>query len=164
MSLADYSAALDMLEGFGGAEPDPTGFGVWVPGIPVLAGNGLDAANAAPWLSGLINNGVVSGAGAVLGLVPQMLVLFLLLAFLEACGDMSRIAFVLDRVFRRFGLFGGSGGFRREWSQGLDSGRKACYHRSVNRSGAFAARRPDAPGTAGAPGNVRRKDPPEGRR
>ena len=88
--------------------PDTSTYGTWIPGIPVLVGNGLDAANAAPWLSGLINDGIVAGVGAVLGFVPQMLVLFLLLAFLEACGYMSRIAFVLDRVFRKFGLSGKS--------------------------------------------------------
>ena len=88
--------------------PDTSTYGVWVPGIPVLIGNGLDAANAAPWLSGLILDGIVAGVGAVLGFVPQMLVLFLLLAFLEACGYMARIAFVLDRVFRKFGLSGKS--------------------------------------------------------
>ena len=88
--------------------PDPADYGVWVPGIPVLVGNGLEAVGTADWLSGLINDGIVAGVGAVLGFVPQMLVLFLLLAFLEACGYMSRIAFVLDRVFRKFGLSGKS--------------------------------------------------------
>ena len=82
--------------------------GIWVPGIPVLVGNALEAAGAADWLSGLINDGIVAGVGAVLGFVPQMLVLFLLLAFLEACGYMARIAFVLDRIFRKFGLSGKS--------------------------------------------------------
>ena len=88
--------------------PDPADFGVWVPGIPVLIENGLEAAGAADWLSGLILDGIVAGVGAVLGFVPQMLVLFLLLAFLEACGYMARIAFVLDRIFRKFGLSGKS--------------------------------------------------------
>ncbi|HHZ07091.1 MAG TPA: ferrous iron transporter B [Clostridiales bacterium] len=88
--------------------PDASTYGVWVAGIPVLVGNGLDAAGAAPWLSGLINDGIVAGVGAVLGFVPQMLILFFLLAFLEACGYMSRIAFVLDRIFRKFGLSGKS--------------------------------------------------------
>ena len=90
------------------AEPDPADFGVWVPGIPALIGNGLEKAEAPDWLSGLILDGLVAGVGAVLGFVPQMLVLFLLLAFLEACGYMARIAFVLDRIFRRFGLSGKS--------------------------------------------------------
>ena len=90
------------------AEPDPADYGVWVTGIPVLVGNGLEAANAPEWLSGLINDGIVAGVGAVLGFVPQMLILFLLLAFLEACGYMARIAFVLDRIFRKFGLSGKS--------------------------------------------------------
>lgn len=96
----------DYKEAYGA--PDTSTYGVWVPGIPVLIGNGLEAAGAADWLSGLINDGIVAGVGAVLGFVPQMLVLFLLLAFLEACGYMSRIAFVLDRVFRKFGLSGKS--------------------------------------------------------
>ena len=90
------------------AEPDPAEFGVWVPGIPALIGAGLEKAEAPEWLSGLILDGIVAGVGAVLGFVPQMLVLFLLLAFLEACGYMARIAFVLDRIFRRFGLSGKS--------------------------------------------------------
>ena len=88
--------------------PEPDRFGVWVPGIPVLVGNGLEAIGAADWLAGLLNDGIVAGVGAVLGFVPQMLVLFLLLAFLEACGYMARIAFVLDRIFRKFGLSGKS--------------------------------------------------------
>ena len=88
--------------------PDPADYGVWVPGIPVLVSNGLESAGAANWLSGLINDGIVAGVGAVLGFVPQMLVLFLMLAFLEACGYMARIAFVLDRIFRKFGLSGKS--------------------------------------------------------
>ena len=88
--------------------PDPADYGVWVPGIPVLVSNGLESTGAADWLSGLINDGIVAGVGAVLGFVPQMLVLFLMLAFLEACGYMARIAFVLDRVFRKFGLSGKS--------------------------------------------------------
>ncbi|MGI6238801.1 MAG: ferrous iron transport protein B [Christensenellales bacterium] len=106
-TIADYNAALETLDSYA-EEPDPAAYGVWVPGIPALVGNGLDAANAAPWLSGLINDGIIAGVGAVLGFVPQMLVLFLLLAFLEACGYMSRIAFVLDRIFRKFGLSGKS--------------------------------------------------------
>ena len=90
-------------------EPDPAdGYGTWVPGVPVLVEQGLDAIHAAPWLKGLILDGIVAGVGAVLGFVPQMLVLFFLLAFLEACGYMARIAFVLDRIFRKFGLSGKS--------------------------------------------------------
>ena len=103
-----YLEAVKYLEENGFEEPDPAGYGVWVPGIPVLIGNGLETAGAAGWLSGLILDGIVAGVGAVLGFVPQMLVLFLLLAFLEACGYMARIAFVLDRVFRKFGLSGKS--------------------------------------------------------
>ncbi len=79
-----------------------------MPGIPVLIGDGLEKIGCADWLNGLILDGIVAGVGAVLGFVPQMLVLFLLLAFLEACGYMARIAFVLDRVFRKFGLSGKS--------------------------------------------------------
>ena len=103
-SYEDIEHALDAY----GTEPDPADFGVWVPGVPVLVGNLLDSLNCADWLSGLINDGIVAGVGAVLGFVPQMLVLFFLLAILEACGYMSRIAFVLDRIFRRFGLSGKS--------------------------------------------------------
>ena len=88
--------------------PDTSAYGVWVPGIPALVGSGLEAVGCADWLSGLILDGIVAGVGAVLGFVPQMLVLFLLLAFLESCGYMARIAFVLDRAFRKFGLSGKS--------------------------------------------------------
>lgn len=103
-----YLDAVAYLEEHGFGEPDPADYGIWVPGIPALVGKGLEAAGAAHWLAGLINDGIVAGVGAVLGFVPQMLVLFLLLAFLEACGYMARIAFVLDRVFRKFGLSGKS--------------------------------------------------------
>ena len=106
-TLKDYEKALATLDEIGD-EPDPADYGVWVPGIPVLIGSALEAAGAAEWLSGLILDGIVAGVGAVLGFVPQMLVLFLLLAVLEACGYMARIAFVLDRVFRKFGLSGKS--------------------------------------------------------
>lgn len=88
--------------------PDPSEYGVWVPGIPVLAENGLEAINTPEWLNGLLLDGIIGGVGAVLGFVPQMLVLFILLAFLESCGYMARIAFVLDRIFRKFGLSGKS--------------------------------------------------------
>ncbi len=98
----DYTAALAL------EEPDPAAYGVWVPGIPALLDGALESANVAPWLHGLLLDGIVGGVGAVLGFVPQMLVLFLLLAFLEACGYMARIAFIMDRVFRRFGLSGKS--------------------------------------------------------
>ncbi len=103
-----YLEAVTYLEENGFEEPDPADYGIWVPGIPVLVGNALESAGAADWLVGLINDGIVAGVGAVLGFVPQMLVLFLLLAFLESCGYMARIAFVLDRVFRKFGLSGKS--------------------------------------------------------
>ncbi len=103
-----YVDAVDYLSENGFDAPDPADFGVWVPGIPALIGSGLEAAGASEWLSGLILDGIVAGVGAVLGFVPQMLVLFLMLAFLEACGYMARIAFVLDRIFRKFGLSGKS--------------------------------------------------------
>ena len=79
-----------------------------VPGVPVIVGNLLDAVNCAPWLEGLILDGIVAGVGAVLGFVPQMLVLFIFLAFLESCGYMARVAFIMDRIFRKFGLSGKS--------------------------------------------------------
>ncbi|MDO4804559.1 MAG: ferrous iron transporter B [Lachnospiraceae bacterium] len=106
-TLADYEEAEKTLKEIGD-EPDPADYGIWVPGIPVLVESLLDKAHAADWLKGLILDGIVAGVGAVLGFVPQMLVLFLMLAFLEACGYMARIAFVLDRVFRKFGLSGKS--------------------------------------------------------
>ena len=104
----DVKAAAETFEKNEGKSDDPAAFGIWVPGIPAIVGNWLEAAHAAEWLSGLILEGIIAGVGAVLGFVPQMLVLFLLLAFLEACGYMARIAFVLDRIFRRFGLSGKS--------------------------------------------------------
>ncbi len=106
-SLEDYDEAVKTLEEIGD-EPDPADYGTWIPGIPALVESGLDAVGASDWLKGLILDGIVAGVGAVLGFVPQMLVLFLMLAFLEACGYMARIAFVLDRIFRRFGLSGKS--------------------------------------------------------
>ncbi len=89
-------------------EPDPAEYGVWVPGVPVIIESGLDAIGCAGWLKGLILDGIVAGVGAVLGFVPQMLVLFIFLAFLEACGYMARVAFIMDRIFRKFGLSGKS--------------------------------------------------------
>ncbi|MBP5580140.1 MAG: ferrous iron transporter B, partial [Ruminococcus sp.] len=106
-SLEDYNEALSTVERIGD-EPDPADYGVFVPSIPALAESGLDKIGAAEWLKGLIIKGIIGGVGSVLGFVPQMLVLFFLLAFLEACGYMARIAFVLDRVFRKFGLSGKS--------------------------------------------------------
>ncbi|HWP80372.1 MAG TPA: ferrous iron transport protein B [Candidatus Acidoferrum sp.] len=96
------------MEVAGATEPDPAEYGVWVPGVPVMVGSFLENVGAAEWLQGLILDGIVGGVGAVLGFVPQMLVLFLFLAFLEGCGYMARIAFVLDRIFRKFGLSGKS--------------------------------------------------------
>lgn len=104
----DLLAAVAVYDNYEYAEPAPSDYGVWIPGIPVVIENLLTAVNCADWLQGLILDGIIAGVGAVLGFVPQMLVLFLLLAFLEACGYMARIAFVLDRVFRKFGLSGKS--------------------------------------------------------
>ena len=107
-SGADFTAAIATAYDFGFSEPQPDAYGVWIIGIPVLVGRGLEAIGCWEWLSSLILDGIVAGVGAVLGFVPQIFVLFLLLAFLEACGYMSRIAFVLDRIFRKFGLSGKS--------------------------------------------------------
>ena len=104
----DITAAIDLAIKYDGAAPAPADYGVWVPGIPVIIGNGLEAIHCADWLQGLILDGIVAGVGAVLGFVPQMLVLFLLLAILESCGYMARIAFIMDRIFRKFGLSGKS--------------------------------------------------------
>jgi len=103
-----FKDAVSYIEEKGFDEVDPANYGIWVPGIPVLVESCLEKIEVADWLSGLILDGIVAGVGAVLGFVPQMLVLFLLLAFLEACGYMARIAFVLDRIFRKFGLSGKS--------------------------------------------------------
>ncbi len=103
-----YLDGVQYFKQHGFEEPDPADYGVWVPGVPALIEKGLDAVNCAEWLKGLILDGMIAGLGAVLGFVPQMLVLFIFLAFLEACGYMSRIAFVLDRIFRKFGLSGKS--------------------------------------------------------
>ncbi|MBE6683635.1 MAG: ferrous iron transporter B [Ruminococcaceae bacterium] len=105
----DISASVDpVLEG----TPDPSEYGVWVPGVPVLADKLLLDENGEPvvaeWLYSLIQEGIIGGVGAVLGFVPQMIVLFILLAFLESCGYMARIAFMMDRIFRNFGLSGKS--------------------------------------------------------
>lgn len=109
-TVADLNDAVAVYEQYACAEPDPADYGVWVPGIPVLIGNLLDMAGCheGNWLNSLILDGIVAGVGAVLGFVPQMLVLFIFLAFLESCGYMARIAFVLDRIFRKFGLSGKS--------------------------------------------------------
>ncbi len=108
MTHSEVANAIDAAHALGYAEPDPADYGVWVVGVPVLVEKGLSAANTPDWLNSLILDGIVGGVGAVLGFVPQILVLFILLAFLEACGYMSRIAFVLDRLFRKFGLSGKS--------------------------------------------------------
>ena len=105
---SDLKTAVSILSSYGLSEPDPADYGIWVPGIPVVIENGLDVIGCADWLKALILDGIVAGVGAVLGFVPQMLILFFFLAWLESCGYMSRIAFILDRVFRRFGLSGKS--------------------------------------------------------
>ncbi len=111
-TYSDLTKAVETFAKYDGEEPDPAGYGVWVPGIPALLDKALCDSEGNPriaeWLYSLIQDGIVAGVGAVLGFVPQMLVLFLLLAFVEACGYMARVAFVLDRVFRRFGLSGKS--------------------------------------------------------
>ena len=108
ISEAVASEASAVLDEFGEEGPDTAEYGVWVPGVPVLIESGLDAIGCADWLKGLILDGIVAGVGAVLGFVPQMLVLFIFLAFLEACGYMARVAFIMDRIFRKFGLSGKS--------------------------------------------------------
>ena len=108
VNAMSYLDAVDYFEKNGFEEPDPADYGVWVPGVPALVESGLDAVGCADWLKSLILDGIVAGVGAVLGFVPQMLVLFFMLAFVEASGYMARVAFVLDRVFRRFGLSGKS--------------------------------------------------------
>lgn len=88
--------------------PQPLDYGIYVPGIPTITEHALDSINCADWLKSLVVDGIIGGVGAVLGFVPQMLVLFILLAFLEGCGYMSRVAFIMDRIFRKFGLSGKS--------------------------------------------------------
>ena len=111
-SYSDLTEAVETFAKYDGEEPDPADYGVWVPGVPALVDKLLCDSEGEPripdWLYGLIQDGIVAGVGAVLGFVPQMLVLFFLLAFVEACGYMARVAFVLDRIFRRFGLSGKS--------------------------------------------------------
>ena len=104
----ELAKAAETFAEYNGEEPDPANYGIWVPGIPVLVGSLLESMNCGEVLSGLILDGIIAGVGAVLGFVPQMLVLFLFLAFLEECGYMARIAFIMDRIFRRFGLSGKS--------------------------------------------------------
>ena len=104
ITFADYQAALEV------EEPDPSdgSWGLWVPGLGAIIGNALEAADVAPWLQSLVMDGIVAGVGAVIGFIPQMVILFLLLGFLELCGYMSRVAFIMDRIFRKFGLSGKS--------------------------------------------------------
>ena len=104
----ELAEAIAVFEKYEGAAPDPAAYGTWVPGVPVIIEGVLDKIGVSGVIKALILDGIVAGVGAVLGFVPQMLVLFLMLAFLEACGYMARIAFVLDRIFRKFGLSGKS--------------------------------------------------------
>ncbi len=106
--IVDGAAFEDAQETVDAGEPNPADYGVWVAGIPTLLAGWLASIDCIDWLQDLLLNGIVAGVGAVIGFIPQLLVLFLLLAVLESCGYMSRIAFVLDRVFRRFGLSGKS--------------------------------------------------------
>ena len=105
---ADFQEAAATMDKYDYTAPDPADYGVWIPGIPVLVENVLDKVGCAEWLRGLILDGIVAGLGAVLGFVPQILILFIFLAFLEGCGYMARVAFIMDRVFRKFGLSGKS--------------------------------------------------------
>ena len=107
-TYADLQSAVDTYKSYGCEEPDPADYGVFIPSIPDLVSSGLEKANCADWLQGLIVDGIISGVGAVLGFVPQMLVLFILLAILEYCGYLARVAFIMDRIFRKFGLSGKS--------------------------------------------------------
>ena len=106
---ADFADAAATLEKWNCEAPDPASYGIWIPGIPALLENVLSAAGVTDgWLHGLIMDGIVAGVGAVLGFVPQILILFIFLAFLEGCGYMARVAFIMDRIFRKFGLSGKS--------------------------------------------------------
>lgn len=104
ITFADYQKALEV------EEPDPSDgtWGLWIPGLGAIIADAMEAADVAPWLQSLVNDGIVSGVGAVIGFIPQMVILFLLLGILELCGYMSRIAFIMDRIFRKFGLSGKS--------------------------------------------------------
>jgi len=106
---SDLITAIDVLySSYAFTAPNPANHGVWIPGIPVIIEKGLNAINCWYWLKCLILDGIISGVGAVLGFVPQIFVLFIFLALLEGCGYMARIAFILDKIFRKFGLSGKS--------------------------------------------------------
>ncbi len=107
-ALEEDGADEDAIAAYEETEPDPAGFGLWHPGVPVVVGEWLSAADCAPWLQSLIIDGIIAGVGAVIGFIPQLIVLFLLLGILEGCGYMARVAFIMDRIFRRFGLSGKS--------------------------------------------------------
>ncbi len=97
-----YKAATEV------AEPNPSDYGLWIPGLGAIIADAMEAGDVAPWLQSLVNDGIVAGVGAVIGFIPQMIILFLLLGILELCGYMSRVAFIMDRIFRKFGLSGKS--------------------------------------------------------
>ena len=116
-----YEAAVEEFEGIletdegvaafeagGLEEPDPADYGLYHVGVPVVVGGWLESIGAAPWVQSLVLDGIIAGVGAVIGFIPQLIVLFILLGFLEGCGYMARVAFIMDRVFRRFGLSGKS--------------------------------------------------------
>ncbi len=103
----DEAAGIDGATGEATRDPgEPQEYGLWIPGIPALVGPALEAVDCVPWLYDLIMDGIIAGVGAVLGFVPQIMILFFLLAILEGCGYMARVTFILDRIFRRFGLSG----------------------------------------------------------
>ena len=104
VTFADYQKALEV------EEPDASDgtWGLWIPGLGAIIADAMESADVAPWLQSLVNDGIVAGVGAVIGFIPQMVILFLLLGILELCGYMSRVAFIMDRIFRKFGLSGKS--------------------------------------------------------
>ena len=104
----EAGASEDELAALAEEEPDPAEFGLWIPGLGAIIGDALESAQVADWMQSLVMDGIVAGVGAVIGFIPQMIILFLLLAFLEGCGYLARVAFIMDRIFRRFGLSGKS--------------------------------------------------------
>lgn len=106
ITFEEYEEAASLSE----EEPDPSSgeYGLWIPGLSPIVSEWLESMDAAPWVMSLVVDGIIAGVGAVTGFVPQLIILFLLLSFLEGCGYMARVAFVMDRAFRRFGLSGKS--------------------------------------------------------
>ncbi len=97
-----------LVEALAEEEPDPSDYGLWISGLTPIVSGALESANVAPWLQSLVVDGIIAGVGAVIGFIPQMILLFLMLSFLEGCGYMARVAFIMDRIFRKFGLSGKS--------------------------------------------------------